>query len=186
MGKSIHRNIKIRKITPQANLDETEALMDLLYECTKGNAAHCARLMGISRRTWIIWAKDPPTEWYWPLVLRTAIKHTLSNIVATRRATSKKFQRNILEALSKIPQHKDFEEEIANMAYEVSASVTHLRTLLARRGMWWSEIKLAANNGGYSTQTLRKAAKIIGIVRRQEGFGKDKDSFWRLPNEDDD
>jgi hypothetical protein len=120
------------------------------------------------------------------MVIRLAIKHTLSTIIAHRRATSKKFQRSILEALSHIPQNKDYEVDIADMAYEIRGAEQHLRDLLARRGMWWSAISTVANSGGYSKVTLRKAAKALGVVKSQEGYGAEKDSFWRLPGEDED
>lgn len=186
MEKHRRRQTKLKRSTPQADPQETEALIDLLYQATKENSAHCARLLDISRGTWYKWVKSPPTAWYWPLVLRAAIKHTLSQVVSQRRATSKKFQRSILEALSKIPHSRDFEVEIANMAYEARGAELHLRTILSRRGMWWSELQKTANSGGYSKHMLRRAAKSVGVVQKQEGYGEDKDSFWRLPNEDED
>lgn len=186
MDKHRRRQRKLQKTTPPCDPKETEALLDLLFEASKENNSFCARLCGVDTRTWKRWTKEPPTEWYWPLVLRHAIKHLLSQMIAQRRATTAKFRRGILEALSKIPQHKDFEVDIAHMAYEARGAELHLRTLLIRGGRWWSEIQLPANNGGYSKQTLQKAARTLGIVKTQEGFGKDKDSFWRLPNEDDD
>lgn len=186
MDKNRRRNLKLNKDIPTADPKETEALIELLFVSTKENNAHCARLCCVSRKTWQKWAHTPPTEWYWPIVLRMAIKHTLAQMIATRRMTTAKFRRRILESLSQIPQHKDFEEDIANMAYDIRGSQRHLRDLLLRGGRWWGEIRLAANNGGYSEHTLRKAAKALGVVQTQEGYGSDKDSFWRLPNEDDD
>lgn len=188
MPKNRTRQIKVSKLpqTPQANPEEIAALLDLLFEAQKGNNAQCARLLGIHTRTWKKWAHTPPTEWYWSIVLREAIKHTLASIVAQRRASSKKFQRSILEALSKIPRHREFEEEISDMAYDIRGAELHLRNLLQPGGMWWSDIQRPANCGGYTRQTLRKAAKALHVVKTQEGFGADKDSFWRLPSEDED
>lgn len=181
-----NRQVKLNKKLPPNNPEETLALMDLLFEATRQNNAHCARLMGINTATWHRWSKDPPKDWYWPIVLREAIKHTLSCIIAQRRATSKKFQRRILEKLSKIPRSSELEEAIAEMAYEHRGAEKHLKILLTPGGMWWSDIQLAANSGGYTKQTLRKAAKALHVVMTQEGFGADKDSFWRLPSPDED
>lgn len=186
MVKNRRKQTKVRRETPQCNLEECQALLDLLFEATKENNAYCARLCGVDRRTWLKWNTAPPTEWYWPMVLRAAIKHVMSQMIAQRRATTHKFRRRILEAMSRIPKNDDWQEEIAEMAYTAQGAELHLRTLLARRGKFWSEIQLAANNGGYSKAMLRTAARNIGIVKRQEGFGEDKDSFWRLPTEEDD
>lgn len=186
MERQLRRNRIQQKQTPQSSIEETAALLDLLFQATSENSTQCSRLLGIARPTWKRWSQHPPTEWYWPLVLRAAIKHTLSQIISQRRATSAKFRSHILESLSKVPHSKDFEVDIANLAYEARGAELHLRTLLVRRGMWWSEIQKTANSGGYSKATLRKAAKSIGVVKRQEGYGDEKDSFWRLPNEDED
>ena len=183
--KSLQRQYRLKKDTPQADPEEVAALLDLLFEANKGNNAHCARLLGISTPTWHRWAKDPPTAWYWPMVLRAAIKHTLSSVIAQRRATGKKYQKSVLEALSRIPQSREFEAEIADMAYDIRGAELHLRTLLAKKGMWWSEIRLPANSGGYSQQSLRKAARALKLVMTQSGYGAEKDSYWRLPTEEE-
>jgi len=185
MDRKLRRNIRQAESPLTADPAETEALIELLYYATKENGAKCQRLLCISKPTWRKWAKHPPTEWYWPMVLRAAIKHTLSSMIAHRRATSKKFQNYVLTALNKIPQHKDFEEEIANMAYDIRGAQAHLRDLLIKGGKYWSSIRSPAYSAGYSTVTLRKAAKALGVVMTQEGYGADKDSYWRLPNEDD-
>lgn len=185
MKSHLRRQVKIGKALPTANIEETEALIELLYYVTKENGAYCCRLLGISRPTWRKWVKETPTEWYWPIVLRQAIKLTLSSMIAQRRATSKKFQNDVLHQLAKIPNSKEFEDEIANMAYDIRGAQSHLRELLIKKGRWWSEISSAAHAGGYSKATLRKAAKALGVVKTIEGYGEDKDSFWRLPNEDD-
>lgn len=183
--RRIQRQYRLSDKMPEADLEETAALMDLLFMANKCNNSRCAKLMGISTRTWKKWNQEPPPEWYWPLVLREAIKHTLSSVIAQRRATGKKYQKSILEALSRIPRSEAFAEEIANMAYDIRGAELHLRTLLAKKGMWWSEIRLAANSGGYTRQTLLKAARALKLVKTQSGFGADKDSYWRLPTEEE-
>ena len=184
--KNKRRQIKLPKTMPPSDPQETAALLDLLFEATKSNSSHCCRLLGISRPTWKRWMTNTPTEWYWPMVIRIAIKHTLATVIAQRRMTSKAHQERLREKLNAIPGGRDFEEEIANLAYDIQAAQTHLRDILTPRGRWWSQIKSAAYSGGFSKQTLRKAAKAVGVVQKQEGYGADKDSYWRLPNEDDD
>lgn len=186
MDSKARRNRRIKKSTPQADPEETEALLDLLWTANKQNSAHCCRLLDISYPTWKRWSKDPPTAWFWPHVIRLAIKHTLAQMVSQRRATTAIFRNRIRASLNAIPQSKEFELEIAEMAYDAQGAELHLRTALASGGKWWSTLQLSANNGGYSKVMLRRAAKNIGVVMKQEGYGADKDSYWRLPNEDDD
>lgn len=186
MNKNYRRNLKSRKVVPPHSVKETAALLDLLFVTCKENNSQCARIMGVNRKTWLAWTKQTPENWYFPLILRHAIKYTLSTMIAQRRTTSRKFQQIILAALALIPDNTNLEEEIADMAYEARGAELHLRNLLSARGRWWSEIRLVAHSGGYSHKMLRIAAKAIGVVKAQEGFGSDKDSFWRLPNEDED
>lgn len=91
-----------------------------------------------------------------------------------------------MELAGKIDKGEDFVEQIGSLAYDVNGAATFLRDTLGGKGMFWDELRLPANCGGYSHSTLRKAAKMIGVVKRSEGFGDDKRSYWRLPNEDDD
>lgn len=186
MDKNRRRNLKSRKSLPDHDIKETEALMDLLFVACKENNAQCARLMDVNRKTWLRWTKETPTGWYYPMILRFAIKHTLAAMIAQRRTTSRKFQQSILDSLSKIPRSTELEEEISTIAYEARGCQRHLRELLQTGGKYWSVIQNPGNCGGYSRQMLRIAAKQLGVVKRQEGFGADKDSFWRLPNEDED
>lgn len=119
------------------------------------------------------------------MVLRKLIKHSLSMIVAQRRFTGKKFQANIQQALNAIPQSKELEAEIAELAYDIRGAELHLRTLLAKKGMYWSDIRLPANCGGYTEQMLHIASRALKIVKTQSGYGAEKDSYWRLPTEEE-
>ena len=186
MDKSQRRNLKSRKELPPHDIKETAALIELLFVACKENNAQCSRIMNISRKTWQSWNTKTPQGWYYPMILRFAIKFTLSSMIAQRRTTSRKFQQTVLDKLSKIPNTSELEAEISNMAYEARGAQVHLRDLLSPRGRWWSQIQLPAHCGGYTKATLRIAAKQLGVVKRQEGFGPDKDSYWRLPNEDED
>lgn len=91
-----------------------------------------------------------------------------------------------MELLSRVPESEDLLGEIEAETYNVDGAAHYLRLTLGRSGMFWDELRKPANCGGYSERTLRKAARMIGVVRRQEGYGDSKRSYWRLPNEDDD
>lgn len=186
MDRKTRRNIRLSKQLPAVDLKETEALIELLFEATKENSSYCCRLLNISRPTWKKWITETPTEWYWPIVLRVAIKHTIASTIAHRRASSMIFQNRVRNALSAIPHSREFEDEISNLAFEIRGAQAHLRDLLTPRGRWWSDIKKTANLGGYTKGSIRKAAKALGVIKTQEGYGEDKDSYWRLPNEDED
>jgi hypothetical protein len=91
-----------------------------------------------------------------------------------------------MDLMSRIPEPDDFMHEVEDLAYNIEGAARYLRDTLAGKGMFWDDLRLPANSGGYSAATLRKAARMIGVVKRQEGYGEDKRSYWRLPNEDDD
>lgn len=183
MDKTRQTQIKIIKTTPPVDLAETAALLDLLFIVCKQNNAYCCRLLDIGYPTWLRWNKNPPTSWYWPPIIRLAIKHVLSSAIAHRRGLTKAFQSSVSKALARIPNSQEFADEVSNMAYEERASETHLRLLLYRAGggMFWSEIRSPAYCGGFTEQTLRKASRILGVVKGQRGYGEDKDSWWELP-----
>lgn len=185
MEKSTRRQIKLPKFEPELDTDEFNKLTDVLYELMKEKGAACARVLGISRSTWRKWTTNPPRQWWWNIVLRAVIKQYITAL-KSRRGLTGKHRRRVMEALSRIPQADEFMEEIDQMAYNIEGCALYLRDTLGGKGMFWDELRKPANNGGYTEQTLRRAARKLGVVRRSEGFGDDKRSYWRLPNEDDD
>lgn len=185
MEKSRRRQVKLRPYTLKLDEDEFNSLTDLLFELMKENHSACAKLLGINRVTWRKWEKEAP-EWpWWNLVLRHAIKLVLASITA-RRGLTRSHKRKIQERLNAIPNHSEFEEELGSLAYSWTGCEAHLRAVLAPGGMFWDQIRLPANSGGYSPKTLRVAARSIGVVKTQEGYGENKRSYWRLPDQDDD
>lgn len=163
---------------PPLNKDEFNALTDLLFESLNGNVSAITRLLGINRKTWKRWEKEPP-EWpYWNLVLRYIIKHTLTGMIGRRRSPASKHKQYIREALARIPKSDELMEEIENAAYELSAAETHVRRLLLRGPMPWHEIRIKSN---FTPRVLRTAAKSLGVVKEQLGYGEEKISVWRLP-----
>ena len=185
MEKSKRRQIKIKAKAETLDLDEFNALTDLLFEVFKENSAACARVLGISRITWKKWEKEPPTWPHWNVVLRHIIKSYLPALAARRGLTAKHKER-IIALLTQVKEGDKLGEEIGTLAYNLAGAEAHLRRLLARKGMYWDEIRGPKNCGGYTWKTLRMAARALGVVKTQEGYGDEKRSYWRLPDQDDD
>lgn len=181
-----NRNIKADIPTPKLDTKEFEALTDLLYEALKGNQSQCARMLGINIRTWKRWEKEPPTWPWWNLVLRNVIREILAHLRQRSGGITRKHLNRIRDSLSMIPEGETLAEQAEMLAYDYTGAQAHLRRLLSRKGMYWDEIRLAANTGGYTQKTLRVAAKQLKIIKTQEGFGENKRSYWRLPDQDDD
>jgi hypothetical protein len=184
MEKSTRRQTKIDLMVPELDVDEFNKLTDVLFELLKENHSKCARILGISRSTWKKWERHPPRQWWWTLVLRAVIKSYITGLRA-RRGLTGKHRRTVMELLRRVPQGDEFMADIEAQAYNIEGAARYLRDTLGGRGMFWDQLRKSANNGGYTEQTLRSAARMIGVVKRTEGFGEDKRSYWRLPNEDD-
>jgi len=184
MEKHKRRQIKIPLWEPKLDVEEFNALTDLLFETLKENSSACARVLGISRLTWKKWENTPPTWPHWNMVLRNVIKHYLSAL-NSRRGLTKKHRTRVMEALANIPQSDELIEDIDMLAYNLSGAQAHIRRILGRSGMSWRDLKKPANCGGYDPRTLQRAAKTLGVIKSQEGFGSDKRSYWRLPDQDD-
>lgn len=90
-----------------------------------------------------------------------------------------------MEAMSRIPESEELIGAIEAEAYNVDGAAAFLRRTLGGKGKFWHDLRLPANCGGYSERQLRKAARMIGVVKTQEGYGDEKCSYWRLPAEDD-
>jgi hypothetical protein len=185
MERSRRRQTKIQAYAPKLDVEEFNKLTDLLFEVFKENSAACARALGISRVTWKRWEKDPPQWPFWNLVIRHVIKSYLPAL-ASRRGISRQHHQRIIKQLAELRDADSLGEEIGNLAYEAAGAETHLRRLLSRKGMYWHEIRAVANAGGFTSKSLRKAARAIGVVKTQEGYGDRKRSYWRLPDHDDD
>lgn len=185
MERKTRRQTKIQAFSPKLNVEEFNKLTDLLFEMFKENSAACARALGISRLTWKKWEKAPPQWPFWNLVIRHVIKSYLPALAA-RRGLTRKHQQRIIAQLAELRDADELGEEIGTLAYQLSGAEAHLRKLLLRKGMFWHEIRAVANSGGYTSTTLKKAARGLGVVKTQEGYGDRKRSYWRLPDQDDD
>lgn len=185
MEKSTRRQTKIKFRKPKLDVDEFNALTDVLFEVFKENGSKCANVLDISRSTWTKWTTDPPRQWWWNLVLRSVIKSAITGL-HSRRGFTAKHRRSVMDLLSKVPESEALLGEIEAETYNVDGAQHFIRLTLGGKGIYWDELRKPANCGGYSERTLRKAARMIGVVKKSEGFGEDKRSYWRLPNEDDD
>lgn len=185
MKKELRRQSKVPKVQFKLDIDEFNSLTDLLFELVKENHTQCAKLCGVSRKTWKKWETEPPDWPWWNLVLRAIIKHHITALRGRKGLTAQHRQR-VMESLHRIPDSAAFIEEIDREAYRISGASAHLRRLLTPGGRWLSDILKPANSGGYTEQSLRRGARELGVVRKVEGYGKDKDSYWRLPDQDDD
>lgn len=185
MLKKIRRQIKVPKKSPKLEADEFNKLTDLLFEMMKEKHQACAKLLGISTLTWRKWERNPPRQWWWNLVLRAVIKEYLSAVQA-KRGLTRQHRLRIRDRLAAIENHEQWAGEIAASASILSSSERHIRLTLGGKGMFFDELRLPANSGGYSDKTLRKAARTLGVVKTQEGYGKSKRSYWRMPTEYDD
>ena len=56
-----------------------------------------------------------------------------------------------------------------------------LEGFLAEGEKSFKDIEAVWEAEGFSEDTIRKAAKTLGVKKRSEGFGKDKVGFWSLP-----
>jgi hypothetical protein len=178
------RQVRVKAFTPTLDEDEFHALCDLLYELLKKKDSACARVLGVHRNTWKKWNTHPPDFPWWNLILRHLIKLYIAGSISRGGLTGSHL-RAIRDRLSQVPNSTELEEEAVSLAYNLTGAQTHLRELLKKKGMFWDQIRLAAHCGGYSQKTLKQAARSLEVVKTQEGFGKNKRSYWRLRNEDD-
>ena len=179
------RQIKLRYTVPTLNRKEFYALTDILFETLKENNAACARILGISPITWKKWTSDPPIWPYWNITLRYILKALIPQIEGNR-GFSKKHRDRLINAIQQLPKDDILLDYLEEESYTVASSVQHLRNKLIRKGMFKDELFTTANLGGFSHKTIERAAKTLGVVKTQEGYGSEKRSYWRLPNEDDD
>lgn len=179
------RQIKLPKFRPKLDVDEFNQLTDLLFEMMKEKHAACAKLLGISVLTWRKWEQEPPKWPYWNLVLRHVIREYLGAIEA-RRGLTRSHRLRIRDRLQHIEHAEELDEEITVLAQKLSGAERHIRLTLGGKGMFFDELRLPAHSGGYSPKTLRKAARALGVIMTQEGYGANKRSYWRMPTEYDD
>ena len=64
---------------------------------------------------------------------------------------------------------------------ELRKAMAWLVSFLGNGEKPFKKIAAAWEEAGHSEYTVRKAAKQLGVVKRHEGFGKDKVAYWSLP-----
>lgn len=176
------RQIKVRVPKQELDQEEFKVLYEVLYDALKSNRKACAQALGIDVRVWKKWQKEPPTWKWWNHILRQCVLHTVSSIQARPSSATRNHLDGIRTRLSSLHRPDKFYEELDNLASSLYGATDHLRRLLLVKGMFKDEIFKAANAGGYSHKSLERASIALGIVKTQEGYGKHKRSYWRLPN----
>lgn len=184
---TLQRQVSIKHMTNPLNIREFAILYEILLTAFKGNKSGAARALGISRTTFVKWDTDPP-EWpYWNMVMRQVILDVCSSMKVHSHTKSaiRLHRQEIFRQLAKLPKSDPLSYELLDLQYDMSAASTHMRNLLIRKGMYQDKIMLPANNGGFSRKMIERAAQRLGIIKTIEGYGENKRSFWRLPNEDE-
>lgn len=164
---------------PELDVDLFNKLTDILFEALKENNTACASVLGITYRRWKRWETEPPKWPYWNVILKYVIKEVLSSM--NRKGLTQKHRRRLLKAVNELDDSFELEAAITAESYKLTQAETHLRHLLMAGGMFRDEIFKAANSGGFSRGALIRAARTLGVRKDQEGYGKNKRSFWSLP-----
>lgn len=175
--------VKVKAKHPRLDKEEFTQLYDLLFYAMLENETKMARLLGISKKTARNWFSKPPKNGWWTYILREAIKALLSQ--SRKYGQSLEHRNYVSKLLHQIPEGKRLALHIDHLAYDYAASEVHLKTLLLDGPMDRATIMLPRYSGGYSRRQLELAARALGVVKQQSGFGKDKISQWRLPTEED-
>lgn len=180
-----------QKALPPLDLKLFRELRKILFLTFNGNDSACARALGISRITWVRWDTIPPTWPYWNYILRLVITssiriyndkyHKDSFITAKTKSKAWTHLQKIRKRLAQLPDDGELLAQIEEHTYTRTASEEYLRQLLLHGPLAWSIIRKPANSGGYSEAVLRRAARTLGVIKQQIGFGEDKDSVWSLP-----
>ncbi len=159
------------------NIEDFTHLTDILFESLKCNNARCARALGISTQTWMKWNRTPPKWIHWNTILYLSIVETISSISNTRGYT-KIHKDRIINAIGRYREYSKLSQSISEEMFQTTDAAVHLRTLLRAKGMFWDQIRLPRNSGGFSEHTLRRAAKSLNVTQDPQGYGEDKRSFW--------
>jgi len=163
--------------------DEFKELLEIYMRAMNGNYSQASRLLGVSRSTLIRWRDDdhipPQGQWYWPIVMAEVTKTILGE---WRKLSSTKMQdlrQDIVRDLNKTlrlyqGQTNDYDPGTDNPK-------TYLLSLFRR----YDEISTAhiEREGKFSKRTISNAAKELGLQRRTEGFGPDKETLYSLPED---
>lgn len=171
---------KIEAIKPDPDL--TAKLFSIYFtHVLRGNRTAAARQLGIARQTVNTYAQTPPTQAWWPIVLRLLIEE---NIKWYSRHTKKKYrdQADIIRAhmaALKMPQLRS-----NAMLYKLDddpdehGALNHLLTLLVKYKGKIPVHKLSrpSVSGGYSLRTLRYAKDQIGLIITR----KDDKTYWEI------
>ncbi len=172
-------------ITPELDIPEFTLLMEMMRQAFNRHDMHAAKAMGVSYKTWMKWYHSPPSWPYYNVVMIHIITARLRGLNISRKGFTQDQYWYFRQALAKLKSGTQIQSDIEDAAVQAHGAEEHLRDLLAQRGMYWDQIRLPAHSGGYSPARLQRAAKAVGVIKTQEGFGTDKRSWWELPTRHD-
>lgn len=137
------------------------------------NDTAVARALSINRRTLQqLRAKPPLKKWWWTSVIRDAIIQVLPTLPKWKR-------RNIAKMMRALP------DETVEQIENACAARDYVIDMLKDGPAVGTELLLAANRGNLSEYRIKKAAKLLGVIKSREGKGKDHLTVWSLPHWDD-
>jgi hypothetical protein len=169
---------------PPMDEDRFHELFDILHDgCFEGNWAATARALGVSINTAKKWSKEAPTRYWETNNVLQAIKYIHSLMASSKHKQHRTRAAKIVVQLKRQNLELDAEHLEQNTSAHGEA-LLHLISTLAwtkLREMSTEELHLAANSGGFSKRILRQAAEQIGLPKETRGFGKDKITWYSIP-----
>lgn len=182
--KRIYRGSEANYRPPAMDEEMFHTLFDILHDnCFRGNYSATARALQISVLTARKWAITPPKR-HWELHnLHKAIKEVHNYMAASKHKKIRKRADHVVgrlrfEGLETMAD--TFEQRAANH----SEACAHVLSLIAHRPtreISSDEMFLAANMGGFSKRILTYALGQMGIEHRTRGAGKDKMTWYYIP-----
>ncbi len=176
---------------------DTEIFNELFYTFIavglRENFSQANRMLGMSHRTikrlyLQIEAKDPDIKYPPGIWWNTVLVHLIKQLIPILGAHGKKSYRARATMLRAALKNTGYHREVdfADMQQEFTASAKQLIAieLLASPGCELSLHDLKQRTT-MPARTIRAAAKDMGLIREQEGFGADKQSYYRFARQED-
>ena len=179
---------KHKPTPPQMDLQAFKATFFALDRLCKSKASTMARMLGINRLTLLKWYHTPPKQWYWPYVIYYAVlaNRDITKTRATYTSKHTRTSQNILLDMNK-QLSQDFKYRVRNGDHITTTDYQQAERILIR--------EILRSKHGYTTpkklkkkysipiDVFRVAARVLNIDMDQQGYGKNKDSVWMLPDE---
>lgn len=157
-------------------LDQTlfKELHSILFFLTRSDA-QAAKVLGVSAQTFNAWRTRPPKMRWWNYILNEAIKAVWAHSPEPRKQSKrhKAWLRahdkyHSLNRLTSLEPHSRV----------LPQSTRALARALSQGPRYYSDLRHLLP---YSPRALRLSAEQLGVIKRQVGYGEDKDSLWEWP-----